>query len=168
MKKIFLALILSSTAAYADVIVPSPIGAQGLCSKYSWACDSIPGSYDLDLAVSINKRINSSVNEIYDQDQYGKEDYWALPTSRGGDCEDFSLLKMKTLIEAGFDSSRLVIATVLTKKMEAHAVLILRTDSGNYVLDNLTDSVVKMEDSGYRFLRMQNYKNKNTWVIYRR
>jgi predicted transglutaminase-like cysteine proteinase len=52
-------------------------------------------------------------------------------------------------------ADRLLIAAVLDKKDKVHAVLVLRTEMGDYVLDNLTSRVLPWNTTGYAFLRMQ-------------
>ena len=78
--------------------VSMPNGAKSLCETYSWACASTEdssefGRDELKLVRQINSRINRRVRQIADQSQYRVSERWALPTRRGGDCEDFALLK---------------------------------------------------------------------------
>ena len=47
----------------------------------------------------VNSYVNSTVTEVSDMEQYGREDVWTLPNSGKGDCEDFALLKRKLLIQ---------------------------------------------------------------------
>jgi predicted transglutaminase-like cysteine proteinase len=87
----------------------------------------------------INRFLNQ-VAYIEDIDNYGKTDYWATPVeflSRGGDCEDFAIAKYASLRALGFSSDQLRVAIVQDKiKNIPHAVLIVYSDEGNYVLDN--------------------------------
>ncbi|MBB3018260.1 putative transglutaminase-like cysteine proteinase [Microvirga lupini] len=99
----------------------------------------------------INSYVNNTVREVSDLEQYGREDVWALPTSGKGDCEDFALLKRKMLIDRGWPSSALSIAVGATAQGEAHAVLLVSTAQGQYVLDNLTASVLSPEKTGHVF-----------------
>ena len=96
--------------------------------------------------------------------QYKKADFWTLPNSRGGDCEDFALLKKKELITAGIAPERLLLSTVLDRQGNSHAVLIFRADTGDYVLDNLNDQIKTWQSTHYTFLRMQSPTNPRTWV----
>ncbi|SDZ32924.1 Predicted transglutaminase-like cysteine proteinase [Jannaschia faecimaris] len=153
----------------ARYIVASPAGATDLCWTYGWSCQSSPSqtafsSAELATARRINQNVNRRVREITDQVQYSRLEHWALPTERGGDCEDLALLKQRDLIRAGIAPERLLIATALDRRRAAHAVLILRTDNEDLVLDNLTNSIKPWSRTGYSFLRMQNPENKQTWV----
>jgi len=87
--------------------------------------------------------INNFLNKIpyiEDSDNYGKSDKWATPVeflSRGGDCEDFAIAKYASLRALGFSADQLRIAIVQDKiKDIPHAVLIVYSDEGNFVLDN--------------------------------
>ena len=148
--------------------IKQPAGAVGLCANYAWACAVTRGSSrfdDRDLATvqRVNRRINNRVREITDARQYRREEVWALPTRKGGDCEDFALLKKRELIRAGIPADRLLIATVLDKKMRGHAVLVVRSHRGDLVLDNLTNRILPWDQTGYIFLKMQNPKRPRNW-----
>jgi len=146
----------------------SPPGASNLCDKYQWACTStgyleFSGRAALHLAKSVNSQINRQTDQIEDQAQYGRQEYWTLPTSRGGDCEDIVLLKKKILVEKGVASETLLIATVLDLNRNSHAVLVLRTKQGDFVLDSLRDKIIPWRSTGYTFLKMQNPKSLRRW-----
>ncbi|MBD3677881.1 MAG: transglutaminase-like cysteine peptidase [Rhodobacteraceae bacterium] len=149
-------------------VAAAPEGFNGLCSRYSWACQNSRSSNlnarsALDVAQRINLDVNRATPEIEDRDQYGKAEVWALPTRRGGDCEDFALLKKLRLIEAGLPGQNLLMATVLDRQLRNHAVLVLRTENGDYVLDNLTNKIVPWQATGYTFLKLQNPTSPGAW-----
>lgn len=148
--------------------VSAPDGFSGVCARYDWACarsggGAVSGGELLDLANRVNASVNKTTREISDQAQYKQTELWALPTARGGDCEDFALAKKQALIARGVAPERLLIATVLDRKRSPHAVLVLRTESGDYVLDNLTNRILGWRETGYTFLRMQNPKAPGQW-----
>lgn len=148
---------------------PPPSGAQQLCGQYTWACAtkaavSMPGHQEMKLVKQINRRVNASTREVTDQSQYKTREFWALPTSLGGDCEDFALLKKRDLIEAGIDPRKLLIATVLDTRRNSHAVLVYRSSQGDLVLDNLTNRVKPWSETRYLFLRMQDPNQPHRWV----
>lgn len=152
----------------AQHAISAPDGAAGLCSKYRWACatssrSSLSQSNLIRLASSINTQVNHQTSTIDDHVQYGREEHWALPTARGGDCEDFVLLKKKILIKNGVAGKNLLIATVLDRNLNSHAVLILRTQSGDLVLDNLTNDIRLWKDTGHTFLKLQNPAAPGGW-----
>ncbi len=151
------------------VASPPPSGAQQLCRQYSWACaqkasSSLSSSQELKIVKQINSRVNRSTREVTDQSQYKTREFWALPTSLGGDCEDFALLKKRDLIKAGIDPRRLLLATVLDTRRNAHAVLVYRSSQGDLVLDNLTNRIKPWAATRYLFLRMQDPNQPRNWV----
>ncbi len=148
---------------------PPPSGAQQLCRQYSWACSgqkaaSLTSKQEMQIVKKVNLQVNASTRSITDQSQYRQREFWALPTTRGGDCEDFALLKKRNLIKAGIDPSKLLIATVLDRRRNAHAVLVYRSAQGDLVLDNLTNSIKPWKATRYLFLRMQDPKQPRRWV----
>lgn len=153
-------------------LVGPPPGFVETCQRYEWFCgnhtaDSAPVAEveSLDIAKKINRRVNSSVTELSDPENYGVADYWSLPTNGNGDCEDFVLQKYKLLIEAGIDSRNLSISIVLDRVGNNHAVLILRHLSGDLVLDNLASGIRLWNQTGYTFLAMQSGVNKTEWEV---
>ena len=151
--------------------VSAPLGARGVCQRYAWACaTSTQGSVtdpraQLAVAARVNIAVNRSVREVTDERQYRRREHWALPTRQGGDCEDFALLKKRELIRAGVAPGQLLIATVLDRRRQAHAVLVLRTGAGDYVLDNLTNRIKPWNKTGYSFLRMQDPRAASGWKL---
>lgn len=153
------------TARFATA---APNGFAGMCTRYSWMCEvsrgrPLPSAADLVLAKRVNLYVNLTTPQITDSAQYGVGDYWALPTARGGDCEDIAMLKKERLVQAGLPAQDLMIASVLDKSRDNHAVLVVRTEIGDFVLDNLTNSVLPWERTGYTFLTMQNPQAPRHW-----
>lgn len=147
----------------------APAGASHLCQTLDWACATTGRRVAIDAAAmdvvrAINSRANRSVRSISDMQQYRVAERWALPTARGGDCEDYAIYKKLELIKAGFPPEQLLIATVLDRKRQSHAVLVLRTGTQDLVLDNLTSRIVPWNKTGYTFLRMQDPRQPTRWV----
>lgn len=153
----------------STISIAAPSGARNICTTYKWACAVSSKSgrmtrQNLELVRRVNRGVNSQNREISDSAQYRQAELWALPTIRGGDCEDFALLKKRELIRLGIDPKRLLLATVLDRGRKSHAVLVLRSDDGDYVLDNLTNSILDWRNTRYTFLRMQNPDAPSSWV----
>lgn len=151
------------------VVVSAPQGANSLCDAYEWACAKGNRGVSIDKAAldivnQVNRKANRTVRAISDQQQYRTAERWALPSKRGGDCEDYALYKKLELIKAGFAADQLLIATVLDRRGGSHAVLVLRTGKQDLVLDNLTNTIKPWQKTGYTFLRLQNPENPRQWV----
>ena len=97
-------------------------------------------------------------------DHWGVIEKWSLPTDGYGDCEDYVLLKRKMLIDAGWPREALLITVVRDKKGEGHAVLTVKSDKGEFVLDNQNEDVVAWTETGYRFVKRQSQSDPNVWV----
>ncbi|WP_421740073.1 transglutaminase-like cysteine peptidase [Caulobacter sp.] len=110
------------------------------------------------LLTKVNKSINRAIQFDDDRTAWGASDYWTLPLEQGkryGDCEDYVLEKRRSLIAKGLSPKALSIALVLTPAGEGHAVLLVATDRGEYVLDNLSAWVTPWSATGYRWLERQ-------------
>jgi predicted transglutaminase-like cysteine proteinase len=116
--------------------------------------------------VAINAKVNAEIRPMNDFDVYGKDEVWAYPAG-AGDCEDYVLEKRRDLMRKGVSLSNLLITVVRKPDGEGHAVLTVRTSKGDFILDNLTDSVRQWDATGYRFLKRQASDNTGHWVTIR-
>jgi predicted transglutaminase-like cysteine proteinase len=114
--------------------------------------------------VRVNRWVNETIRPMTDQEHWGVIERWSYPTDGYGDCEDYVLLKRKMLIEAGWPREALLITVVRDKKGDGHAVLTVKTDKGEFILDNQNESVLAWQDTGYRFVKRQSQADQNVWV----
>ena len=115
------------------------------------------------LIYQVNSYVNGKIAPISDQDLYGEPERWAYPTD-AGDCEDYLLLKKRSLQELGFPPEALLITVVLDEKNEGHAVLTVTTDGGDFILDNRRSDVLRWSDTDYTFLKRQSHGDPVQWV----
>ena len=115
------------------------------------------------LIYQVNSYVNGKIAPISDQDLYGEPERWAYPTD-AGDCEDYLLLKKRSLPELGFPPEALLITVVLDEKNEGHAVLTVTTDGGDFILDNRRSDVLRWSDTDYTFLKRQSHGDPVQWV----
>jgi predicted transglutaminase-like cysteine proteinase len=149
-----------------------PYGWVDFCQRYKGECDAaVTQPRDVQLTPKamkeierINRWVNKNVESVSDMDHWGVIDQWDYPTDGKGDCEDYALLKRKLLAEQGFPIQALLMTVVKDKNNEGHAILTVKTDHGDYVLDNLADEVKGWKASGYRFVKRQSQADPNTWV----
>jgi predicted transglutaminase-like cysteine proteinase len=147
-----------------------PIGHYEYCKSNPKTCGAVNDDGPLQLTeakwktlLKVNYAANSSIEPLTDQEIYGVEERWVMPTTVG-DCEDYVLLKQKMLIQRGFSSSDLLITVVLQPNGDGHAVLVVRTDRGDFVLDNMRNKVLLWSDTEYTFLKRQSSNNAGQWV----
>ena len=113
----------------------------------------------LALARLVNLSINAALTYRTDEELWGQPERWVLPiTQEGlsfGDCEDYALEKRLALLAAGVPADRLRMATAWSRATGDHAVLILRLDGGDFVLDNTTPHIFNVADTAYRWDALQ-------------
>ena len=161
-------------AVYAAVGEPTraPIGWSEFCLAYKPECDTKPSApRDIVLSpkvwsdlVKVNDWVNRSVEPLTDLEHWGVVERWNYPDDGKGDCEDYVLLKRRMLMQAGWPREALLITVVRDKKGDGHAVLTVKTDRGEFVLDNQAEDVVLWSDTGYRFVKRQSQSDPNVWV----
>jgi predicted transglutaminase-like cysteine proteinase len=149
-----------------------PIGWTEFCIEYSPECETRPmEARDVvltpkawqDLA-QINKWVNESVWPMTDMDHWGVIDRWNYPDDGYGDCEDYVLLKRKLLMRAGWPRQALLITVVLDHNGDGHAVLTVKSDKGEFILDNQNPEIVLWSETGYRFVKRQSQTDPNVWL----
>jgi predicted transglutaminase-like cysteine proteinase len=118
---------------------------------------------NMDLIEVINRHVNRTISPVQDEDHWGVIDRWNLPEDGRGDCEDIQLLKRKLLIEAGLPRRALRMTVVLDAMGQGHAVLMVRTDRGDLILDNLSPHVLRWSEAGYRFVKREG-QDHTGWV----
>lgn len=112
--------------------------------------------------VQVNDEANRKVQPVTDQEFYHVEEYWTYP-DRFGDCEDYVLLKRKMLMQLGWPASVLLVTVVRQANGDGHAVLTVRTDRADYVLDNLESRILEWNEAGYHYLKRQSASNSGAW-----
>jgi len=115
----------------------------------------------------VNQRVNNQMTWQTDFDIYGVEERWTMPLSLGlgsaGDCEDFALEKRRRLLELGVPPAALALAITYSESTGRHAVLVVRTAQGDYVLDNTTPWVLPWATTGYQWLNIQEGESLMQW-----
>ena len=160
--------------AYTPVLADThaPIGWTEFCTQYPGDCAGGPTD-PRDVVLSprawrdlqqVNAWVNTAVKPITDLDHWGVVEKWSYPDDGYGDCEDYVLLKRRMLIEAGWPREALLITVVRDRKDEGHAVLTVKTDKGDFILDNQAASIVRWYETGYRFVKRQSQSDPNVWV----
>lgn len=90
---------------------------------------------DYNIAESINARVNFNTQYRTDLMQYGVPEFW-IQAGKYGDCEDYALAKRNALLSKGFAIADVNLVVCITETGDGHCVLLVKTDKGNYILDN--------------------------------
>ena len=150
----------------------APIGWIEFCNENPKECLAAPTqARDVVLTakvwkdlVQVNKWVNDTIAPVTDLEHWGTVEKWSYPDDGKGDCEDYVLLKRRMLMQAGWPREALLITVVRDRRGDGHAVLTVKTDKGDFVLDNQEEQVLLWSDTGYRFVKRQSQTNPNTWV----
>ena len=113
--------------------------------------------------VRVNEHVNSVILAMTDKDHWGVVDRWDYPDDGTGDCEDIQLLKRKLLVEAGLPHRALRMTVVIDEEGQGHAVLMARTDRGDFILDNKRNAVLPWGKTGYTFVKREG-ANSLAWM----
>jgi len=116
-----------------------------------------------DAITRVNARVNSSIIAVTDQDHWGVLDQWDYPDDGLGDCEDIQLLKRKLLVQAGVPHRALRMAAVIDEQGQGHAVLMVLTNQGDFILDNKRTVVLPWRQTGYTFIKREGTSGHD-WV----
>jgi predicted transglutaminase-like cysteine proteinase len=113
----------------------------------------------------VNKRVNDAIEPITNLEHWGTMvDHWDYPIDGKGDCKVYALYKRKILIEQGFPRQALLMTIVRDLEGEGHAILTVKTDRGEFVLDNLSDDVRPWDATGYTYVKRQAQDDPNVWL----
>jgi predicted transglutaminase-like cysteine proteinase len=167
-----LASLPSGTQAIERGIGARPIlGWVKFCQEFPSECavnTAEPAVVKLDSAtwntiVAINRRVNARIKPITDKDHWNLVDRWEFPDDGMGDCEDYQLLKRRMLVERGIPRRAMRMTVVIDELGEGHAVLMVRTDRGDFILDNKTSAVLPWSQTGYVYVKRES-QDSVAWV----
>ena len=157
--------------AAGDVTRP-PIGWVDFCGRYAPECNTTPTvARDVVLStkawtdlVRINKWVNGNIKPMTDMEHWGVVERWDYPDDGRGDCEDYVLLKRRMLMESGWPREALLITVVREQNGNGHAVLTVKTDKGEFILDNQNEHILLWSETSYHFVKRQAQTDPNLWV----
>lgn len=95
---------------------------------------------------ALNRDINEAKPYLSDMEVWGVKDYWTTPTefwmAAGADCEDFAIAKYSALLERGIADQQMLVVVVFNPRLyQAHALLIVHTQHGIFVLDSMDNTL---------------------------
>lgn len=148
-----------------------PVGFVEFCKREPGECQPLGGrQVKLELTGErwkllnqVNAMVNDKIAPMSDIDLYGVAEYWTYPDT-AGDCEDYVLLKKRYLEGLGIPAETLLITVLLDEVGDGHAVLMARTDKGDFVLDNRRNTVLRWNETRYQYLKRQSQQDPRSWV----
>ncbi|MFA6267821.1 MAG: transglutaminase-like cysteine peptidase [Pseudolabrys sp.] len=161
-------------AVFASVgeVTRAPIGWVDFCQEYKGECvtkisaprDIVMTAKTWEDLVKVNNWVNQTIKPITDIEHWGVVERWNMGEDGYGDCEDYVLLKRHMLMQAGWPREALLVTVVRDKRGDGHAVLTVKTDRGEFVLDNQEDQILPWTRTGYKFVKRQSQADQNLWV----
>ncbi len=112
--------------------------------------------------MQVNSQVNRSIRPNRDAAAFGLGDVWT-PHAASGDCEEYIIAKKHVLLGLGWSADQLLYAVVHRRGSGHHAVLLVRTDVGDVLLDNLTDAILLSEKSDYQIVTHQAVEDPYRW-----
>jgi predicted transglutaminase-like cysteine proteinase len=150
-----------------------PIGWTQFCATYDSECNTRPAEpRDVVLddkawksLIRVNNWANDNIKPMTDMDHYGMIQWWRYPDDGAGACHSFALLKRRMLIQAGWPRTALLMTIVREANGEGHAVLTVKTDKGEFILDNLNEKILLWSETPYHYYKRQSQADPNVWVL---
>lgn len=145
----------SSSAMSSGELIPAPAAWFALLRKHPEldpaAVRFTPTKLSVGRAAQL-VRVNKEINDRIEFRSDANQDIWEIG-DRAGDCEDYALRKLRTLTqEHGFPRGALTLAACKLDYGRGHAVLLVHSDRGVYVMDNLTHRVMPWRDLPYSWI----------------
>lgn len=107
---------------------------------------------------TVNREIAPELNEL------GLAGEKWLINPRTGECHDYAVSKRHELLNRGWPARALLLSEVITHSGEHHLVLVVRTKTGDLVLDNLTPQIRPWSRAPYRWVRIQQPTDTRLWA----
>ena len=113
----------------------------------------------------INQRVNAFIVPVTNLEHWGTMlDHWDYPVDGKGDCKVYALYKRKLLMQAGFPRQALLMTIVRDLEGQGHVILTVKTDRGEFVLDNLAEDIRPWNVTGYQYIKRQSPEDPNVWL----
>ena len=151
----------------------TPYGWIDFCARQPQECDQpvLPAQNFVltektwKLLRKTNSQVNASIVPISNLEHWGTmADHWDYPIDGKGDCKIYALEKRRRLIENGVPRQALLMTIVKDPNDMGHTILTVRTDKGDFILDNLTNEIFSWDATGYRFVKRQSQEDPNVWL----
>jgi predicted transglutaminase-like cysteine proteinase len=112
--------------------------------------------------VAINAQVNSMIKPERNVLGVAGERWLVAPSF--GDCNDYAVTKRHELIARGWPAQSLLLAEVVTNWGEHHLVVVVRTKTGDLVIDNLNANIKPWTRTNYTWVRIQTPSNPMFWA----
>ena len=151
--------------------VLAPIALTVFCLKKPGRCTpskniqtvTLDGNKSAEM-VSVHEGVNREI--ISKPDPWGSEMPWD-DESTVGDCDDYALTKRSKLLDLGWPSSALLLAIAIVPNGEFHLVVVVVTNRGDLVLDNLRQNIVLWNKLPHTWVKRSSPEDPQRWQAIR-
>ena len=170
--------------AIGELLDPAHFAPVGTITRvpYGWAdfCSRRPDECRVDVAEpvdvaltpevmetleAVNARANAEIEPVSNLDHWGTLlDHWDYPLDGKGDCKIYALWKRRLLLDMGFPRQALLMTIVRDLEGNGHTILTVKTDHGDFVLDNMVAEIRPWDATGYAYVKRQSQADPNVWV----
>lgn len=112
--------------------------------------------------MKVNTEVNRSIRPEPNTEGLAAEKWLIAPSA--GECHDYAVTKRHELIARGWPARVLLLAEVIVASGEHHLVLVVRTQEGDLVADNLDPNIRSWAKTGYQWVRIQTPANPLYWA----
>ena len=147
----------------------SPFQHVRFCLRYPADCKSDPTEITtVDLTAEtletihrVNRDVNASIMPVGKSTAIADGGWTVSPAS--GDCNDYAVTKRHELMRRGFPAKAVRLAVVKTTSGIGHLVLVVSTNKGDLVLDNLSETIQPWQFTKYQWLKIQSASDARFW-----
>ena len=140
------------------------------CLRYPADCKSDPtederitlNDGNSELIDRINRDVNASITPMAKDYGSNLQDGWTISPAVG-DCNDYAVTKRHQLLQNGLPAKALRLSVVTTASGIGHLVLVVVTNKGDLVLDNLTATIRLWQNTDYHWLKIQSATDARFW-----
>lgn len=144
----------------------APFAHVAFCMEAPLECVDGGGSSAIAMTpknAAIIEGVNSAVNSaIIPREDPGRSRNWQI-NPFAGDCNDYAVSKRSELVQAGMPTRALRLAVAKTPRGIGHTVLVVRTTSGDVVLDNRNYELKRWDQTDLKWLKIESSENPQIW-----
>ena len=138
-----------------------PFSFTRFCVRKPMRCPISKEAFQIPLNAE-NRRILEGVQRSVNNELRAGLERWDDDATRT-DCTDYALTKRSRLLDKGYPASALLIAVAFVPSGEAHLLLVVVTDQGDFVLDNLRPTMVRWDKLPYRWVMRSTPQDPKQW-----
>ena len=147
----------------------SPFQHVRFCLRYPADCKSDPTetttveltAETIETIQRVNRDVNASIMPVGRSNAVDDGGWTISPAS--GDCNDYAVTKRHELVRSGLPTKAVRLAVVKTTSGIGHLILVVSTNKGDLVLDNLSETIMPWQLTKYHWVKIQSASDARYW-----